>query len=239
MPAASPSPPPGRPEVALRQATAADMPAVVRLIQELATCEREPDAPTLTAHDLVRDGFPPPSAEAPPPAFHVILAVVARADGGATSGGGRRNNGGDYDGGGRDDDSGGTGGAGGGGDDGGGGVPPPSDGVVGMALWHHTYSTWTGRCLYVEDLIVTERWRRAGIGRRLLRAAAAAAVATRCARMDWVVCGWNRRAVDFYARAGARVQADLRHMRVDGHALRALGGEGGEAAPAASAHPAD
>ena len=41
----------------IRRATAQDMPAVLNLIQELATFENEPDAVAITADDLVRDGF--------------------------------------------------------------------------------------------------------------------------------------------------------------------------------------
>lgn len=219
-PALCPRPGPA-PAVALRPGTAADMPAVARLIRELAVCEREPDAPALTVDDLVRDGFPPPGGGLPP-AFHVILAEVAR-DGdvvGSDDGSGNH----------RDDSEGGGDGRVDGDSGGDGGRVPSRDGVVGMVLWHHTYSTWTGRALHVEDLIVTEGWRGHGIGRRLLRAVATAAVATRCARMDWVVYGWNTRAVEFYTRAGATIRGDLRHMRVEGRALHTLGceAEGGE-----------
>lgn len=237
------SPPPtlpgrGTTAVALRPATAADMPAVARLIRELAGFEREPDAPALTVEDLVRDGFPPQGAAGGgmPPAFHVILAVVAPKGGGDGSGGGGgsgHNDGdGDVDGDSRGRVVGGCDGSDGGGNvDGGGDVDGDrvrsSDGVVGMALWHHTYSTWAGRALYVEDLIVTAGWRGCGIGRRLLAAAAAAAVATRCARMDWVVYEWNAPAIGFYTRAGATVRGNLRLMRVEGKALSTLGGGSG------------
>lgn len=133
MQAVSPPPSPGRSGMVLRSATAADMPAVVRLIQELAACEREPAAAALTVHDLVRDGFPPLSAGAPPPAFYVILAVVARAGGDAPRRAGCCNDDGNDDGGGGDDGSGGDDDRGGVGDGtgsassccGGGRVSPP------------------------------------------------------------------------------------------------------------------
>ncbi|GAB0495061.1 hypothetical protein MMPV_006358 [Pyropia vietnamensis] len=212
-PTLCPRPGPAR-AVALRPGTAADMPAVARLIQELAEFEREPNAPALTVDDLVRDGFPPPGGGVPP-AFRIILAVVARVGDSLGSDDGSGNDGDDSEG---DGD---TGGDGGGGGDG--GRVPSRDGVIGMVLWYHTYSTWSGRALYVEDLIVTEEWRGRGIGHRLLRAAATAAVATRCARMDWVVYGWNTRAVEFYTRVGATVRGDLHLMRVEGRALHVLG----------------
>lgn len=41
----------------IREGRKEDMPAVLDLIQELATFEKEPDAVVITAEDLVRDGF--------------------------------------------------------------------------------------------------------------------------------------------------------------------------------------
>ncbi|MDX9751160.1 MAG: GNAT family N-acetyltransferase, partial [Flavobacteriales bacterium] len=57
-------------------------------------------------------------------------------------------------------------------------VDGPSTGgtIVGMAICYVRYSTWKGRRLYLEDIIVTERARDRGIGARLFRACAAHAL---------------------------------------------------------------
>lgn len=58
---------------------------------------------------------------------------------------------------------------------------------VGMALFFHNFSTWTGwRGLYLEDLYVTPEARGAGVGKALLKHLAALAVARGCTRFEWL-----------------------------------------------------
>src|ERR1043166_6813774 len=42
--------------------------------------------------------------------------------------------------------------------------------IVGMAIYFIKYSTWKGRGLYLDDLIVTEKHRSKGIGQKLFDA---------------------------------------------------------------------
>ena len=69
------------------------------------------------------------------------------------------------------------------------------DGVaIGFALFFYNYSTWQGRCIYLEDLYVDESARGTGTGTLLLKTVAAIAHAEGCKRMswqalDWFVCG--------------------------------------------------
>ncbi len=44
------------------------------------------------------------------------------------------------------------------------------DKVVGMYVWYVRYSTWKGKGLYLEDIIVTETMRGQGIGDALFKA---------------------------------------------------------------------
>src|SRR5262249_45692571 len=46
---------------------------------------------------------------------------------------------------------------------------------VGYAFFFSYYSTWTGRCLYLEDLFVREKFRGQGVGMSLLTAVVRAA----------------------------------------------------------------
>ncbi|WP_431821824.1 N-acetyltransferase family protein [Burkholderia sp. F1] len=100
------------------------------------------------------------------------------------------------------------------------------DGVlVAYALFFHNYSTFVGRRgLYLEDLYVQPSQRGTGLGTAMLRQLAALAVERRCARFEWSVLDWNRRAIDFYEKMGATVLPDWRIVRVTGDALDTLAG---------------
>src|SRR5690606_16409140 len=50
--------------------------------------------------------------------------------------------------------------------------------VVGMAICYDRYSTWKGRCLYLEDLVVTKEARGKQIGELLFRTCAEYAIAS-------------------------------------------------------------
>ncbi len=95
--------------------------------------------------------------------------------------------------------------------------------VAGFALYFHNFSTFAGRRgLYLEDLFIRPEYRGHGIGLALLTHLATLAVKRGCARMEWVVLDWNRPAIDFYSKLGARPLADWTLFRLDGTALSAL-----------------
>jgi GNAT superfamily N-acetyltransferase len=75
--------------------------------------------------------------------------------------------------------------------------------IVGIALYYFRYSTWKGRRMYLEDLIVTEAYRGQGLGKRLFEVMIEEAKATHCKGMVWQVLDWNEPAIEFYKRYGA------------------------------------
>ena len=94
---------------------------------------------------------------------------------------------------------------------------------VGFALYFFTYSTFLGRpSLYLEDLFVLPQERGNGAGKALLRALAKIAVRRRCGRMEWAVLDWNRPAIRFYERLGARLRKEWILTRITGAPLRRL-----------------
>ena len=97
--------------------------------------------------------------------------------------------------------------------------------AVGFALFYPVFSTFRAAWgLYLEDLYVRPDRRGEGHGFALLQAVAAEAVRRGAPRLDWVVLDWNRLALEFYARLGARPLDDWTVMRLQGEALVALGG---------------
>jgi GNAT superfamily N-acetyltransferase len=80
--------------------------------------------------------------------------------------------------------------------------------LVGLALYYTAYSTWKGRMLYLEDLVVTEAARRGGYGRLLFDAVVAEARRTGAQRLKWQVLDWNEPAIGFYKKLGAELDAE-------------------------------
>jgi ribosomal protein S18 acetylase RimI-like enzyme len=84
-----------------------------------------------------------------------------------------------------------------------------TDGViVGMSVCYERYSTWKGRRLYLEDIIVTERARGLRIGEKLFRQCAAYAVEKKYSGMLWQVLDWNTDAIRFYDRFSAKFSSE-------------------------------
>jgi GNAT superfamily N-acetyltransferase len=98
---------------------------------------------------------------------------------------------------------------------------------LGMALFFHNFSTWTGwKGLYLEDLYVTPEARGSGVGGALLKHLAGIAVDRGCTRFEWAVLDWNERAVEFYRSMGAEAMDEWTVNRVSGAALTKLAGRG-------------
>ena len=94
---------------------------------------------------------------------------------------------------------------------------------VGFALYFFTYSTFLARpSLYLEDLFVLPEERGTGAGRALLGALASIAVRRGCGRMEWTVLDWNRPAIRFYERLGARLRKEWILTRLTGAPLQRL-----------------
>ncbi len=75
--------------------------------------------------------------------------------------------------------------------------------VVGAALIYEKYSTWKGRSVHLEDLIVAEEHRGQGIGKMLFEKIIGLAKERNYARMEWQVLDWNKPAIEFYQSYGA------------------------------------
>lgn len=75
--------------------------------------------------------------------------------------------------------------------------------IVGFALYYISYSTWKGRCLYLEDFYVQPSERRGGIGQRLFDEVVSIAKELKVRRMDWQVLEWNELALSFYKKQNA------------------------------------
>ncbi|MFT3902394.1 MAG: GNAT family N-acetyltransferase [Niabella sp.] len=72
--------------------------------------------------------------------------------------------------------------------------------VVGLALYYIRFSTWKGACMYLEDILVIEKMRGNGIGKRLFEQLIAEAKEKKWKRICWQVLDWNEPAISFYKK---------------------------------------
>lgn len=136
------------------------MKAVLDLIKELATFEKEPDAVVVTVADLERDGF------GDYPLFHAFVAEI-------------------------------------------------ENDIVGIALYYYRYSTWKGKTIHLEDLIVKEKMRGSGLGFALYSRIIEQGKIDNVRRVEWNVLDWNTPAIDFYIKSGAKILDDWRVAQMD------------------------
>ncbi len=87
--------------------------------------------------------------------------------------------------------------------------------IVGVALFYHRYSTWKGKTIHLEDLIVTEKYRKTGIGKALYRAIIQQGKDENVRRIEWNVLDWNTPAIDFYKETGAKIMDDWLVAQMD------------------------
>lgn len=87
--------------------------------------------------------------------------------------------------------------------------------IVGMALYYYRYSTWKGRTIHLEDLIVTEEMRGTGLGMMLYSEIITQGKRDNVRRIEWNVLDWNTPAIHFYEKSGARILTDWRVVNMD------------------------
>lgn len=92
--------------------------------------------------------------------------------------------------------------------------------LVGMALVYFRFSTWKGRTLHLEDLIVNESKRGTGVGGALFKKVLQFANEHGVKRAEWVVLDWNENAIKFYEKSGATLLKDWYLVQMDEKKLR-------------------
>lgn len=87
-------------------------------------------------------------------------------------------------------------------------VAEEKDLIVGIALYYFRYSTWKGKAVYLEDLVVRESERGKGYGQLLLDAIIKEAKRTNSRQVRWQVLDWNEPAINFYKKLGADLDGE-------------------------------
>lgn len=87
--------------------------------------------------------------------------------------------------------------------------------IIGIALYYYRYSTWKGKTIHLEDLIVKEDKRGTGAGFALYSEIIAQGKRDNVRRIEWNVLDWNTPAIEFYKKSGAKILDDWRVIQMD------------------------
>ncbi len=87
--------------------------------------------------------------------------------------------------------------------------------ILGMALFYNRYSTWKGKTIHLEDLIVQQQYRGTGVGKALLDQVIDKAKKEKLRRVEWAVLDWNTNAIGFYEKVGAQILKDWYVVQLD------------------------
>ncbi len=87
--------------------------------------------------------------------------------------------------------------------------------VVGTAIVFNRFSTWKGRILHLEDLVVSQKMRGKGIGSALLDRVVKHGYDLGVKRINWEVLDWNTGAIKLYESKGAKVLRDWDVVHLD------------------------
>ncbi|MFZ4106682.1 GNAT family N-acetyltransferase [Flavobacterium sp.] len=87
--------------------------------------------------------------------------------------------------------------------------------IIGIALFYYRYSTWKGKTIHLEDLIVREDKRGTGVGTALYKEIICQGKRDQVKRIEWAVLDWNTPAINFYKKTGAKVLTDWHLVQMD------------------------
>jgi GNAT superfamily N-acetyltransferase len=87
--------------------------------------------------------------------------------------------------------------------------------IIGIALYYYRFSTWKGKTIHLEDLIVNEKHRGTGAGLALYTEIIKQGKKDNVRRIEWNVLDWNEPAIQFYKKSGAKVLEDWRVIHMD------------------------
>jgi GNAT superfamily N-acetyltransferase len=87
--------------------------------------------------------------------------------------------------------------------------------IWGTSIYYYRYSTWKGKRLYLEDIVVNEPKRGQGIGKLLFDATIEIGKSSNCTGMMWQVLDWNEPAISFYNKYGMSMETDWNNCHLD------------------------
>ncbi len=94
--------------------------------------------------------------------------------------------------------------------------------IIGVALYYYRFSTWKGKTIHLEDLIVKESSRGTGAGFALYSEIIKQGKKDNVRRVEWNVLDWNTPAIEFYEKSGAKILNDWYLVQMDEDGINAF-----------------
>jgi GNAT superfamily N-acetyltransferase len=94
--------------------------------------------------------------------------------------------------------------------------------IIGIAIYYYRYSTWKGKRIYLEDLLVTQSERGNGAGKLLFDRIMKKGLEEKCTGMMWQVLDWNEPAINFYRKYGATLEAGWLNAHLQDYEIKQL-----------------
>src|SRR5688572_28714115 len=101
-------------------------------------------------------------------------------------------------------------------------VAENSKGIIGISLYYWRYSSWKGKRLYLEDIIVTDSERGKGAGKLLFDRTMQKALDEKCSGMMWQVLDWNEPAINFYKKYGTNMAQEWINCNLEADQIRKI-----------------
>ena len=101
-------------------------------------------------------------------------------------------------------------------------VAEENDRIVGISIYYWRYSTWKGKRLYLEDIVVTESQRGKGTGKLLFDRTMKHSLDKNCTGMLWQVLEWNEPAINFYKKYGAKLDDEWTNCSLEAEEVKEL-----------------
>lgn len=146
--------------IMIREALAADVPAMMELVKELAEYEKSLHKVSNTESQMLKDGF----------GEHPYFGAFVAED---------------------------------------------NEEIIGISIYYYRYSTWKGIRIYLEDIVVKEAFRGKGVGKLLFEATIQKGKEESCTGMMWQVLDWNKSAIGFYEKYGAKFDEEWVNCHLD------------------------
>lgn len=101
-------------------------------------------------------------------------------------------------------------------------VAEEADVILGISVYYYRYSTWKGKRLYLEDIVVTQSQRGKGIGNLLFERTMQHSIEMNCTGMMWQVLEWNEPAINFYKKYNSKLDSEWINCHLETDQIEAI-----------------